>query len=101
MPPESGKKGPPIGPCKSATVHFLSVFESLISLNQTKSPEAGVAADKNSIALLVPVVNIPSVPVVVIVPPVNPLFVATEVTVPVVGVVHVLTEEEPPPDVNT
>ena len=101
VPPASGKKGPPIGPCKSATVHFLSVFESLISLNQTKSPEAGVAEDKNSIALLAPVVNIPSVPVVVIVPPVNPLFVATEVTVPVVGVVHVLTVAAPPPDVNT
>ena len=82
MPPASGKKGPPIGPCKSATVHFLSVFESLISLNQTKSPEAGVADVKNSIALLVPLISIPIVPVVVIVPPVKPLFVAIDVTVP-------------------
>jgi hypothetical protein len=89
VPPASGKYGPNI-PSRSAIVHFLSVFESLTSLNQIKSVVTGVADVKNSIALLVPAISIPIVPDVVIVPPVKPLFVAIDVTVPVVGVVHVL-----------
>ena len=101
VPPASGKKGPPIGPCKSATVHFLSVFESLISLNQTKSPEAGVATVNTSTALSVPTISIPTVGSAAVPPIVIPVPAVTLVTVPVVGVVHVLTEEDPPPDVNT